>query len=173
MKKLLLSLAILLTIFTSCDEEIDCIEIFETSDWTTENFKSNYTIQFPDNYEGTGMVGFEGNFFFKNRSDDKVVIRYNYCGPLFCEDFGDSLITPNPSSVTAQDSFNNDVVLSLRKDFCLNNNIEGIFYYNEELVSTGVYYMKQGSEYMEGLTTYFANTESQEVENIIKSIVEN
>jgi hypothetical protein len=55
MKRIMISLAILLTILTSyCDkeevlEQSECIEIFKNSNWTTEEFKSNYEIQFSTN----------------------------------------------------------------------------------------------------------------------------
>ena len=180
MKRTILSLIIILTILTSCEKKeeekitiSDCITISQNPNWTTENFKTNYTIQFPNTYEGTGMTGFEGNIFNKNRVDDKVELKYAFCGALLCNDFGDALDVPIPNSVTAKDKDNNDIILNSKKEFCLNTNTIGILYYNIEMNSTGKYYIKQGSDYLEGLTIYFSNTEYQEVENIIKTITEN
>jgi hypothetical protein len=179
MKRIMISLVILLTILTSsCDkedglEQSDCIEIFKNSNWTTEEFKSNYKIQLPNNYEGTGMVGFEGNIFNKSRVDNKVELTYSFCSPTYCSDFGNVLDINIPNSIIVKDKENNDVTLDSKKEFCLNGNVKGILYYNTKINSTGKYYIKQDSEYLDGLTIYFDNTEYQEVENIIKTITEN
>jgi len=179
MKRIIISLVILLTILTSCDkeeeevlEQSDCIEISKNSNWITEDFKANYKIQFPNNYEGPGMVGFEGNIFKKNRVDNKVELTYSFCGSTFCIDFGNALDMSIPNSIIAKDKQNNDVTLDSKKEFCLNSNVKGILYYNTEINSTGKYYIKQDSEYLDGLTIYFDNTEYQEVENIVKTITE-
>jgi hypothetical protein len=179
MKIIIISLTFLLTIMTSCnkkEEDItlnNCIELSQNPNWITEDFKTNYLIQFPNNYEGTGMVGFEGNLFNKNRTDDKLRFTYSFCTSLYCDDFGAPLNIPIPNSISAKDKNNNAIILNSKKEFCLNGDILGILYYNNETNSTGIYYMKQGVEYLEGLTIYFDNTEYQEVENIIKTIVEN
>jgi len=177
---ILLSLAFPLAIMTSCDKEeeitqFDCIEISQNPNWTTEDFKTNYTIQFPDSYQGYGMVGFEGKIFFKNRTDDKVELTYYYCpSGLFCNPFGDTLaVVPVPNSITTRGKDGNDIILNSKQEFCLNGSIIGILYYNTEMNSTAKYYMKQGDDYLEGLIIYFTDTEYQEVENIIKSIAEN
>ena len=88
----ILYILFILLIVCSCndnDEQIDknCVENKQMDNWITESFKSNYSIQFPSNYEGQGMVGFEGNMFSKIRSDSLVELSYIYCSPLYCEDF--------------------------------------------------------------------------------------
>lgn len=177
MKKVMISFVVVfLTILSSCGkdevpEKSDCIGISENSNWTTEDFKENFTIQFPDNYEGSGMVGFEGNLFNKNRVDDKVKLTYSFCGPTFCKDFGNALDVSIPNSIIAKDEENIDVTLDSKKEFCLDGNVKGILYYNTEINSTGKYYIIQESEYLDGLTIYFDNTEYQEVENIVKTIM--
>ena len=174
----MLSLVVaLLTVLTSCDkdevpEQCDCIEISENSNWTTEDFKVNFTIQFPDNYEGTGMIGFEGNVFNKNWVDDKIELTYSFCGTTYCNDFGNPLDEGIPNSIIVKDKENIDVTLDSKKEFCLDGNVKGILYYNKEKNSTGRYYIKQDSEYLDGLTIYFVNTEFLEVESIIKTISE-
>ena len=62
-------MSFILLIVCSCNDneeqiDMDCVENKQMGYWITELFKSNYTIQFPSNYEGQGMVGFEGNIFF-------------------------------------------------------------------------------------------------------------
>ncbi len=173
-----LTLLLLITLIGSCakDEEIslnNSIEVSQNSNWNTEDFKTNYTIQFPDNYEGTGMVGFEGYVFNKSRIDKKVEFTYSFCNPLFCSDFGNPLNVPILNSLTIKDQDGNEIVLNSKKEFSLNGNLVGILYHNSAVNSIGKYYMNQGDKYLEGLTIYFSNTEYQEVENIIKTIAKN
>ena len=146
------------------------VEIYQHPDWATEDFKRHYTIQFPDNYEGTGKVGFEGNVFNKNRSDDQIKFTYSFCSPTYCEDFGDPLATPAPNSILAKDKNGNEVVLDLKKTFCQDDEIVGIFYFNNKDDATGKYFMKPESEFREGLTVYFPYSEYPEVENIVETI---
>lgn len=177
MKRIIIGLGIILSTLTSCGEEEiieqgDCIKISENSNWTTEVFKTNYKIQFPKNYEGTWITGFEGNVFNKNRVDNKIELTYSFCEPTYCYDFGKALDKSIPDSIIAKDKENKDVTLDSKKEFCSNGNVKGILYFNTEINSTGKYYIKQDSEYLDGLTIYFDNTEYQEVENIVKTIIE-
>lgn len=177
MKRLIFILLLVVIIVSSCNkEELKdgqvCVEVAENPVWTSEDFKANYTVQFPGNYEGSGMVGFEGNFFSKSRIDGKVSLSYNYCSPLYCPDYGEVLQTPIPNSITANDKENNSVILSNKKEFCLNKNIRGILFFNTIHTSTAKYYMFQNSEFYEALSIYFDKSAYQEVEDIIKTISE-
>jgi hypothetical protein len=136
----------------SCDKEeyqisTDCVEVSDNTEWITENFKTNYIIQFPDNYEGSGMIGFEGKVFAKNRIDNKIEFNYSFCKPTYCSDFGEALKMPIPNSIKVKDKANNEVILNSKKEFCLNGSLIGVFYFNSEMSSTGKLYMEQGSEY--------------------------
>lgn len=150
-----------------------CIQIAQNPDWNTEDIKSDYTIQFPDNYEGNGLIGFEGNTFSKTRVDKKIEFSHRFCSATYCYDFGLALKEPIPSSLVTEDKNRNELTLGSRKEFCSNNEIIGYFYFNEEESATGKYYMKRDSVYLEALTIYFSNIEIQEVENIIKTISQN
>lgn len=147
-----------------------CIEMSQNQNWATENFKTNYTIQFPGDYEGFGMVGFEGNTFRKNRDDEMIVLSYSYCGPLYCDDFGDTLGVPTPNSIMAKDENGGNVILNSKNEFCLNGSTIGILYYNTEINSTGIFFIKINNSYLEGLTIFFTNTEYPEVQEILKTI---
>jgi hypothetical protein len=59
-------ISVLLFFVYSCEEknneinnEITCIESVQNDNWETESFKTNYSIQFPSNYIGQGMIGFD------------------------------------------------------------------------------------------------------------------
>jgi hypothetical protein len=186
MKKIILTFSIVTIFLIACEKkeklgpiqngtiEAECTEMSANTDWTTEKFKVRYSIQFPNNYEGPGVIaGFEGNTYFKKRLDDNIRIIYSYCGPTYCDDFGDSLALPFPNSITANDTENNQVNLASKQEFCLNGEVVGVFYYNTEVNATGKYFMKRDAAYLEGTTIFYSNSEFQEVENIIKTISEN
>jgi len=172
-----LYMLILLSLISACSDADDewqneCIEIAQNPNWSTENFKTDFTIQFPDNYEGNGMVGFEGNTFSKTKEDKKIEFEYFFCTGTFCYDFGSALEEPIPSSILSERKNRNKITLDFRKEFCSDGNIIGYFYFNEAESATGKYYIKRDSVFLEGLSIYFDNTEIQEVESIIKTIVE-
>ena len=141
MKNNILILTIYLILAVSCEKQIDlleqnCIEQTINRGWDTEDFKANYTIQFPNNDEG-GMTNFEGNLFDKNREDDKIHLLYDFCGPLFCADFGGGLDYPFLNTVKVKDENGNELLLGLSLEFCLNDEPTAIFYYNNEENATG------------------------------------
>ena len=99
---------VVMLLFISCTKGTDivsnvCIPHAENPAWNTILFKNDHTIQFPNNYEGRGMVGFEGNTFIKQRSDNKIIFKYAYCGPLYCEEFGRELSLKLPDTIVVND----------------------------------------------------------------------
>lgn len=178
-------LAASILFITSCKKDdsvklntvLNTVEVSPHSDWTTENFKPNsngstYVIQFPENYEGVGLTGFEGPFFRKNRIDDKVSFYYGFCVALYCDAYGAALAEPTPASINVKINDNTEITLSSQTMFSLNDEIVGIFYYDEEDKATGRYFMKRDNEFLEALYVEFDYTEYEEVENIIKTILE-
>ena len=168
--------ALVLIIFYSCNDnenDLDCIENQQIDNWITESFKLNYTIQFPTNYEGHGMVGFEGNLFSKFSQDSLIELSYMYCSPLFCEDFGDTLIVPVPNSIIAYDKQNIEVELTEQIEYCSENEISGIFYHNLGNNAVGKLYMKIDGLYLEAVSVFYDIGTQQEVENILKTIKSN
>ncbi len=180
MTRIYLILLLALYFFLSCDEandendigysKTDCVNIEQNSNWATENFKEFYTIQFPEFYEGAGMVGFEGNTFYKNRDNNTIIFSYQYCGPLWCEDYGDTLSYPFPDSIIYPDPTDSPIWLTSSTIFCSDDDIVGILYYSADTISIGIHYMLQGEYYLEGLRISFQHTEYPEVENIIRTI---
>ncbi len=175
-KLILLTGLIVLCFWTACDDEEpspSCITLEQNANWITESFKTLYDIQFPANYEGIGMVGFEGNFFAKNRTDSLVYFSYNYCAPLYCEDFGDLLADPVPASIEVI-STGGGLLLSQVVEFCDDTNeIFAILYHDTAITSTGRLYIKQGNDFLEALSINYDQSTQQEVEDIIKTISEN
>ncbi|MEL6273495.1 MAG: hypothetical protein AAFQ37_01430 [Bacteroidota bacterium] len=94
----LLSVALLSLISCEKDDAVVPIDdkqrqITTQAGWDTEPFKENdLTIQFPDNYEGDGAIGFEGLVFNKNREDGRILMAYFYCSAIYCDPFGDDIL---------------------------------------------------------------------------------
>lgn len=177
MKSFYLTSALLLCILLLSCEKGDmtdpnqCAEMATHPTWKTETFKTFMTIQFPENYEGFGLNAWsEGNTFKKKRNDKKVEFSYEYCN-LGCFEYGMELPKPIPLTITTKDKNYQDITLQLTKEFCYNGLVVGILYSNKSAESTGKYFMIVGNLYLEGLSIHYTKTEYQEVENIIKTIV--
>ncbi len=165
------TVSILLTLSSCAKEETKaCQELVIVSDWNTENFKSEYYIQFPEQYEGFGMAGFEGNLFSKFKADSSALFKYFYCGPLFCEDFGGSLESPQPDQLLIVNQQNQYFTLDQKQTFCYNNAEVGILYYNDVQRIQGRYFMKINQEFLEALSVEFDESNRDEVFAIIASI---
>ncbi|MEM6345595.1 MAG: hypothetical protein AAF927_17010 [Bacteroidota bacterium] len=128
------------------DPDQGCDFYNQNPDWVEEDFKTNYTIRFTADYEG-GIAGFEGNIFFKTKADSSIAFYYAFCGPLWCEDFGDSLSTPLPNTLdipnfrsqggTATANYSQNIF-----DVCDPNEILGVFYFTEPLLAgVGSFYL--------------------------------
>ncbi len=188
MKNLVFVFAALILILSSCEKntaeiiipEVDdlivvidsiCQEIGLNANWNTEDFKTGYDIQFPDNYEGTGMIGFEGNTFQKKRIDDAVQLSYFYCDGLWCSDYGATTVTDTTTSVIAS-TINSTIVLNLKTEFCDNGETVGYLFYNCAVNATGKYFMPFNQQFHEALEINFTEDTYVEVVEILKTIHE-
>ncbi len=164
------ALVILLGSCSKESEEVCCSQTLQQQDhWSIENFKPSYTIQLPAIYAGSGMMGFEGNTFFKRRTDNSVVLQYSYCSPLYCTDFGNALADKTPSSIDIIIS-SNVITLDRKETFC--NGIEkvGIYYYNTDPEAYGRLYWKQDGKYVEALQVNYNASRHKEVVAILRTI---
>jgi len=153
------------------DPEIkDAYELKQNPAWETENFKNNYTIQFPPGYTGNGMIGFEGNIFDKRNEEKAIYFSYGFCSPTFCYDFGDTLKN------TAQETFTgifygiDTLLLTQRINFTLSRTLTGIFYHSDDTVSYGKLFWKDGGVIKEALDVNYRKEYLQQVTEIIGSI---
>ncbi len=176
MKAKIISLILLTFAFAACKKDKiepnkeNIIEMVTNPNFSKENFKTDFTIQFPTNYDGIGMIGFEGNTFSKARVDDKIVLKYSFCGPTYCNDFGSDLANNNATQLSITDINGQQILLTNRLNFGKNNSIEWIYFYNQSAQSIGKLYGKQGNVYQEALTIYYENTLQNEVVDILKTI---
>ena len=172
MKKLILTILVVFSIF-SCKEKIDDekypqINMVTIDSWSTINFKTNYTIQIPDGFEGIGMAGFEGNTFSK--FSPEISLSYGYCNGLFCFDFGDTLKIPFPKSIQLGIGTTEKVTLTEKEYFNLDTTIVGVFYYLKNTNSMGRLFFKDHDSFKAALEVIFPLNRIQTVDSIIGTI---
>ena len=112
----------------------------------------------------------KGIFFSKIRSDSLVELNYSYCSALFCEDFGNILNEPTPSSIVVYNKQHTEVELTEHVVFCLNDDETALFYHNMEEMAVGKLYMKINGLYLEAVSVFYDIGAHQEIENILKTI---
>jgi hypothetical protein len=169
MKKIVLILFIF-TFLIACEKSNNGYNLTSIDSWTIINFKSNYTIQVPDGFEGIGMAGFEGNTFFKNSPDNKIKLSYAYCNALFCNDFGDSLGNPIPNSISVKNNSGVLITLNKREYFYQNSDLSGILYYSNNDPSRGRLFWKDSDILKAALEIDFNLSEIDTVKEIIGTI---
>ena len=131
------------------------------------NFHSAYTIQFPNNFSGNGLTVQEWASF-EMVSNENTKFYFNYFCDVDCiKFFGSKLNNPIPSEIRHPVS---NVVLDKKINFCINEGIESILYYNTLIESSGILYMKVDSFFYDGLLIDFKYNNLNEVINIIKTI---
>jgi hypothetical protein len=158
----------------SCKREVDkkdCVTLSQNPDWTTSDFKSNYTIQLPANYTGNGRVRFEGFIYDKKRDDNSIIFSYSYCFAVFCADFGESLSEPFPGSINITAN-NSTITLDQKTTFCSDNVQAAVLYYNNDNDSHARLYWKENGVYKQALEISYNHARHQEVLDIIKTIKE-
>jgi hypothetical protein len=162
---------------TGCKKEsvlpdVNSLEILVASQptWKTESLNEDYTIQFPAQYEGNGMVGFEGPTYSKNRSDRKVVLSYFFCGPLLCSSYGPAIQTPYPSIPYPTSVTLSNTVLDHSVAIRRGGQLEGVFYFAK--VGKGLLYLKSKHSglLMQSLTVDYEYSLHTEVLGILQTI---
>jgi len=149
----------------------DCIQIKTNPAFTTEPFKEGYTIQFPSGFTGMGLQKSPFLSFSKEKTSD-ISFFYTYNSDISSDVFfGQKLANPIPDKLESA-SQSLDENLALKKEFCLNDDVEAVLYYNLDtnIPSYGKLYMKHKDWYYEGLNVTFRAELIDEVEAIIKTI---
>jgi hypothetical protein len=148
-----------------------CNNLSTQPTWPVLAFKTDYTIQFPKDYQGAGLTSFEGNLFYKCNSDTSVLMWYSYCDPLHCDDFGDILSHPEAASlIIAVDS--SSMVLDKKIFFCANDAHIGIYYSNESNPQkvVGRLFWKDTTDYREALSVSYTKAKEDDVIEILRTI---
>jgi len=167
---------LLVFLLISCEkddkkENFACNNLTTYNYWTKIDFKSNYTIQLPHGFDGAGMVGFEGNTFNKKSKDNKIILSYMYCSPLFCYDFGDTLQNSIPKSIQVMGSFDMPITLSDIEYFCQNSETIGVLYYSTDGdITKSRLYWKEHEILRQALEIEFYLSEIDTVIKIIETI---
>jgi hypothetical protein len=170
MKKLVL-MTFIFPLFFACEKPSDNRYNLATIEgWTTIDFKSNYSIQIPDGFEGIGMAGFEGNTFSKSSSEYNINLSYAYCNSLFCNDFGDPLGNSVPNSIQVNNNSGVSIRLTEREYFYQNSEIAGILYYSDNEISRGRLFWKDSGILKAALEIDFNLSDLDIVKKIIGTI---
>ena len=148
-----------------------CLEYISNPAWTKEVFHGGIFIQFPDEYMG-GITGFEGPIFTKYRTEPLVYMWYAFCEPLFCHDYGQSLLNPDTTFVKVRTfgfSFDS-ITLTRRREICDDQVILGIYFYKDSIRSIGKLYWYTDHVFKEALTIEFDSIKKDEVYQILQTI---
>ena len=117
------------------------VNVKSQSGWKTESLNGDYSIQFPDDYEGNGMVGFEGPTFSKSRTDKHVTFSYFFCGPTVCSPYGESIPIPYPSILYPTTVLFATMTLDKSVAFKRNGQLQAVFYFIRNAKTQGVLYL--------------------------------
>ena len=148
-----------------------CLPYVLQPGWAEEIFHGDTFIQFPGDYEG-GRGGFEGPIFFKDRKDHGVLMWYAFCGPLICDDYGQTLLNPDSAFVKARPNifFTDSVTLTQRKEICDDLITVGIYFYKDSVKNIGKLYWYTDHAFKEALNIEYDPLNKDEVEQILQTI---
>ncbi len=169
-------LAVLLTFIIIGCQKIDvneyCHQMGTNRSFVEEDFKPNYTIQFPNTYVGEGLHFLYTPVFFKS-SPSGVIYSYKYLCATDCHIyFGQILETPLPSKILYSDYTNkhNGEILDKRINFCINQELFMVLYYSSNGFNKSKLFIKDKGEFKEGLIVEFGESNIDEVIAILKTI---
>jgi hypothetical protein len=167
-----------LFLLTGCSKEAilpdsasTTLNVTNQKTWTTEPLNGEYTIQFHDNYEGNGMVGFEGPTFSKSRIDKQITFGYFFCGSTICSPYGQPITTTSaslypPTVVYANTTLDKSVA------FKRDGQLQAVFYFSGKAKMQGVLYLREveGGFLRELLNVSYPDDHQAEVLGILQTI---
>ncbi|OQP58746.1 hypothetical protein [Niastella populi] len=161
-------------LIVSCKRSVDgsnndnCILTSQNAGWTTTDLKSNYTIQFPDNYSVTKQQGYEGIVYDVKRDDNSVRFSYIYCNSMECYGFG-GLPASFPDFIN-YGSAGSSIKLDQKATFCNGNLLTGVLYFTSDNDAYARLYWKDNGAYKHALDVSYNRSRHQEVIDIVKTI---
>jgi len=173
----ILIIPIMLFLASCCKEDdkpsiqSDCVQMETNPVFITEAFKEGYTIQFPSKFTGVGLQKSTFISFSKEKTSDMSFF-YTYNSDISSTVYyGNELPNPIPAQLQSPSQLLSEN-LPLKKEFCLNGDIEMVLYYslNSNTISYGKLYMKHNDWYYEGLNLTFKAELFEEVISILKTI---
>jgi hypothetical protein len=125
-------ITIIILFVCSCEKDRSLDGPIPKLGWLIESLNSNYFIQFPINYIGSG---FDNNCFFKTNPSQDIVISHCNCNDYWGFDcVGDTLNSPMPKTIRILPSLVScSFVLLENKEFFYNNDsaTKGLLYYTK------------------------------------------
>lgn len=164
---------LLVLLFVSCKRDVpdnndNCMLISQNTDWATIEFRTNYTIQFPNTYSVTKQQGYEGLVYDVIRDDNSVRFNYIYCNSIECYGF-DGLPGSLPDYINYGSS-GSSIKLDQKVTFCNGNVLIGVLYYSDDNDSHARLYWKDNGAYKQALEVSYKRSRHQEVIDIVKTI---
>lgn len=142
----------------------------EINQWSTFNFKKNYTIEVPPGFTGGIVKGFEGSTFSGTTENKRVRLSYSYCTLLYCFDFGDRLKYPFRDSIQIKDTTSQLITLNKVETFYQDYELIGILYYSNNDLAKGRLFWKEDNFFKQALEIDFYSSDYITVTKIINSI---
>ncbi|HRG40557.1 MAG TPA: hypothetical protein PLC27_04100 [Saprospiraceae bacterium] len=148
--------------------ETHCIQMDKNPEYITEDLNQDYTIQFPSDYKGEGLIIGESANFLKY--SDNVQVKYSFLCPTDCIKFyGWALDNPIPNSVVVS-TIDETTILDQKEEFCKNDIVEAIFYQNSEKLAFGTLFLKNKDQYLESANIQFKKEKTEEVISILMTL---
>jgi len=166
-------LILLLLILSSCCKEenkvhSDCIQMEQNPDFVSEELNQDYTIQFPSDYKGEGLMIDESADFLKY--SDNVMVKYSFLCPTDCIKFyGGSLDHPIPNFVIVS-TIDGTLIFNQRVELCKNDIIEAVFYHNSDNLTFGTLYLRIEDKYLESANIQYKKEKAEEVISILMTL---
>lgn len=133
--------------------------------------KTGYEITLPEEWSGPGFAQFlEGTFFRMDRDNPRGKIWYAYCGPTYCEDFGDTLPVPVPEKLQVTNLDMTTTDLWNRVDLSLQGEVDAMLYYSDTDPVLGRLYMMEKGLFRQGLMLEYQPELHGEILGILESI---
>jgi hypothetical protein len=146
----------------------NCIILSQNANWVTTEFRTNYTIQFPNNYSVAKQQGFEGMVYDVKSDDNSVHFHYISCPSMECYGFS-GLPASLPDFITSEDS-GNSIKLDRKATFCKGNVLTAVLYFNNASQSNAKLYWLDNGGYKQALEVSYDQSRLREVIDIIRTI---
>ena len=144
-----------------------CLYFASAPEWKTINFKSDLTIQVPQDFMG-GISYFEGPIFTVYGGSG--VLQYAFCGALHCTEYGKRLKDPSADTIFAR-KFDEAILLSHRHDLCGQDRVPmGIYYYDDDNSFGKLYWKTEENTYLESVEVFTHANQHETVKRILQTI---
>lgn len=166
----------ILLLITSCGSDGDnCVEGQTFNDWELLSLNNaDLSIQVPTDYVGPGLFVFEGPIFQKFSPDSSITISVSFCGPLFCESYGQVFSSELINEESIEHTMYDEGQKILNEKICFTDGSEsiGVLFYGEHNSEEflGIYFSLHENNWWETVHVTFEKTKLEDVIDILSTI---